>query len=94
MQWTPVVKTASNFQVANVPQRVIQITGVIQPMPAQKVVIKPEGQRQFKWWTLWTKQAVNLDDIITYKGRTFRVMELNDWVQAGYQEYGMVESPI
>lgn len=68
-------------------------TGVLQPMPARKLLIKPEGQRTWKWWTLWTKKSLDLDEIIVDKpGRIYRVMSQSDWSSGRYIEYELTEN--
>lgn len=66
--------------------------GILQPVPSQKIQVKPEGQRTWKWWSLWTVLALNLDDIIACSdGRKFRVMSVSDWQAGGYYAYELVE---
>ena len=68
--------------------------GVFQPMPGQQRAFKPEGQRNWKFWILWTiadYDIKNGDNIIDFNGKKFRVMKVNDWGQAGYRSYDIVE---
>lgn len=68
------------------------ILGVLEPMPVQKLLIKPEGQRSWKWWTLWTQQELNLDMVLEDEScKTYRVMTAFDWNQAGYYEYELAQ---
>jgi len=75
-------------------ETVFEFEGVFQPMPPREIFLKPEGQRAWKWWSLWTKTGVevNLGDIIVdYNDLRFRVMKRTDWVQAGYIKFDLVE---
>lgn len=66
--------------------------GVFEPMPTQKLLIKPEGQRTWKWWTLWTTKRLFLDDVIVDRGSAgFRVMGVKDWGNSDYFEYDLTE---
>ena len=69
-------------------------TGVFEPMQARDLIAKPEGQRAWTWWTLWTRidYDINLDDDIQdYNGKIFKVMKQKNWNQAGYFEFELVE---
>lgn len=67
-------------------------TGVFQPIPETRLMVKPEGQRQWKWWRLWTTKRLSLDDIVVDKqGRNYRVMRASDWSGGGYQEFQLTE---
>jgi hypothetical protein len=83
-----VVKSVVNFQVieTTVP---LKFEGVKQALPAQKLWMKPEGQRLWKWYTIHALPTIQLkpdDVIIDQSGMQFRVMERFD-----FKEYGMVE---
>ena len=63
--------------------------GVRQPMAAQRLEIKPEGQRAWKWETIHCLPDVKLkvDDIIIFDGVKYRVMNRWNWAEYGYLEY-------
>lgn len=87
-------KTTEDFEVIENTNDVIEFDGVMQPLPARKLVIKPEGQRSWKWWTLWTETLLNLDDVVRDDdGRQFRVMTQSDWRKGGYLEYEIAQGP-
>ncbi|MCK4782531.1 MAG: hypothetical protein KAV87_02190 [Desulfobacteraceae bacterium] len=78
------VKTETDFE----------FQGVFEPMPAREIYLKPEGQRNWKWWSLWTKTGIEInngDIVVDFKSLRFRVMKKTDWAQAGYIKFDLVE---
>lgn len=72
----------------------IQFKGILQPQTARALLIKPEGQRTWKWWTLWTQYRLELDTMIQDPaGVQFRVMKVNDWHNAAFFEYELTQGP-
>ncbi len=68
--------------------------GVFQPMSPRELYFKMEGQRNWKWWTLWTRTGIaieNGDIIEDFNGLRFKVMKSNDWAQAGYGQYDLLQ---
>lgn len=67
--------------------------GVLQPLPDRRLLIKPEGQRTWKWWTLWARKALVLDDVVVDKeGLSYRIMSVKDWSNSDYFEYDLTEN--
>lgn len=90
-----VTKTIQNFiLVETVEEKTFQ--GVWQPMSARKLMMKPEGQRQWKWFTLHCDVSLILqnDDIVTHNGSKFRVMGQTDYSEYGYLEYELSDDYI
>jgi hypothetical protein len=93
-QFARVSKTAVDYEVSETKASVQWFVGVFQPIPTRKLIVKPEGQRTWKWWTLWTNQSLNLDDIVQDQcNKQFRVMSVEDWGEAGYYTYELAEQP-
>lgn len=71
----------------------LKCSGVIQPLRAQKLSLKPEGERKWKWKLLFTTPEVNLDagDDFTIKNTPYRVMGKCDWSEYGCNAYELVE---
>ena len=91
-----VKKTVQDFElVESVSDRSpIYIEGSLQPMNARELLIKPEGQRSWRWWTLWTTEKLELDwVVIDRNGSHFRIMNSNDWEASGYFQYQLTEGP-
>ena len=88
-----VKKNISDFEVAESAIVDLNFRGIIQPMPPQKLMVKPEGQRYWKYWDLWTQQRLNTDDVIQDPdAKLYRVMSKDDWGQSGYFHYELTES--
>ena len=69
-------------------------TGVFEPMSSRDLFFKAEGQRNWKWWTLWvrTQYDINNGDLIEdFKGTKFKVIKSSDWGQAGFYRYDLLE---
>lgn len=87
-----VKKNIADFEVdeTSIVDRIFR--GILQPMPPQKLLIKPEGQRLWKFWELWTQQFLELDAVIKDSdGKTYRVVSKDDWKGAGYFHYELTE---
>jgi len=88
-----VTKSLIDYEVQETLQT-ITTQGVRQPMSAQQLAIKPEGQRAWKWETMHCLPDVKLrvDDIILFNGVKYRVMERWDWSEYGYLEYHICQA--
>lgn len=92
MVFTTVVKTVVNFQEVETPTDT-GFLGVWQPFSIEELRMKPEGQRSWKWFMLHADVTLVLkvDDIVTYEGTQYRVMQKNDYLHYGYFEYHLIE---
>lgn len=65
--------------------------GVMQPLSEQQLGMKPEGQRDWKWYNLHADVSLILspDDVVVYKGERFRVMGKKDYKEYGYVQYNL-----
>lgn len=94
VQFKVVNPVVADFEVTDTPIADVVFRGVVQPIPATKLMVKPEGQRQWKWFTLWTVQRLALDSNLKDDcGNEYRVMRDNNWQAAGYQEYEVTQGP-
>lgn len=71
----------------------ITTKGVRQPMTAQQLAIKPEGQRAWRWETLHCLPDVDLkiDDVVIFDNIRYRVMQRWNWKEYGYMQYEICE---
>ncbi len=93
LTFTLVTKYLVDYEVQEV---LVTITtqGVRQPMNAQQLSIKPEGQRGWKWETIHCLPNVKLkiDDIVIFDNVKYRVKERWDWSEYGYLEYHICQA--
>lgn len=95
LQFDVVAKSAKDFEAKETSRSRIVIQGHMQPTPPQKLLIKPEGQRSWRWWTLWTKNDLGLDWVLAdAAGRLFRIISRSDWGRAGFREYELAETVV
>lgn len=95
MTFVPVRKTVSGFQLIEnaLP---IDLIGVMQPFTPRQLILKPEGQRAWTWWTLHAEPGVILqaDSCVEYLGKQYRVMSRSDFTLYGYILYELIEDYI
>jgi hypothetical protein len=101
MEWTetlvfyPLRKTQSDGETVETQIIPVIFAGNLQPMPERKVLLKPEGERLWKWWELLSKQYIPLDSVVKDRqSKSYRVMDVKDWHQAGYYWYQLTEGPV
>lgn len=98
MQFQIVVKSVNGADIAEsskTPQNVpLWFEGSLQPLHPRELLVKPEGQRAWKWWTLFTDLELQKDWVITdIDGIKYRVMSSSDWRNAGFRQYQLIEGP-
>lgn len=92
MTFQKVVKTTVNFVLVEA-LTTFSAMGVRQPFTPQQLLMKPIGQRQWKWETLhcYPDLILDPDEIVLFLGTKYRVMQKLDWKEYGYLEYHLVE---
>lgn len=87
-----VSKMVNGFQVVE-SGAPIKFQGVIQPFTERQLMLKPEGQRAWTWWTVHADPvlSLNVDDVGNINGVQTRVMSRKDFSLYGYMEYHMVQ---
>ncbi len=92
MVFKPLVKTVSGFQAVETAMPV-SFWGTIQPFSARQLMLKPEGQRAWSWWLVHAEPGVVLevDDVVSYLSKQYRVMARNDQSLYGYLEFHLVQ---
>jgi hypothetical protein len=97
LTFTRIVKTTRSFRV--VEERVaVAAEGMVVPFNTQQLMVKPEGQRAWKWRTIFATPALQLsnDDVVTQQNpdgttTSYRVMMKKDFSAHGYLTYDVVE---
>lgn len=83
-----------DFQAVETSDGVQTFDAVMEPIPPQKLLVKPEGQRTWKWWYLWTTYPLELDQIVAdQENKQYRVMTVSDWRNGGHVQYEVVQNP-
>jgi hypothetical protein len=87
-----ITKVVSDFQVI---ETVVSTTfmGVWQPLTGRQLMMKPEGQRQWNYFSLHVYRGLNLkiDDVIIYLTKQYRVIAKKYYVLEQFQYYELVE---
>ena len=87
-----VSKGVSDFEVVQVDHEPEQFDGVLQPLDATEVSMKPENQRTWRLWHLWTDKDMPLDSIfMDTSGAKYRILSKQNW--GSYFEYDAKENP-
>lgn len=92
MTFMIVAKVIKNYLVKET-GTVVDFLGVWQVLSAQKLMMKPEGQRQWKWFMVHAETSLILDPdmVITYNGTQYRVESKRDYKEYGYVEYHLYQ---
>ena len=93
-----VKKTVVNFEVSETeqaPKVPLWFDAVIEAVHPRRLLVKPEGQREWKWWDMRSTQRLELHwEIEDTNGARLRVMSRQNWSQAGYWQYELIEGPV
>lgn len=94
VQLRVVSRVAVDFEAEENILDVVTFEAVMQPMPAQEISRKPEGERAWKWWEAWSNTRLERDAVVQDQDeKQFRIQSIQDWSQAGYFHYSMTEQP-
>lgn len=87
-----IVKTLVNGRVQEV-QNVFKTRATKQPFTDRQLILKPEGQRAWGWFTMHALVDVDLkvDDRFYFNGERYRVMQKGDFAEYGYFKYDIIE---
>lgn len=93
IQFAIINSNKDDFDIVETIKAVNYFQGNLQPMHPRRLAIKPEGERRWKWWQLWTRQDIPVGNYVRdVQGRTFKVMASSDWSEADYREYELIQS--
>jgi hypothetical protein len=80
-------KAIVNFQ-AQETKTVVKFQGILYSQTPQQLMAKPEGQRNWNWWSLITSYNLNIGDIVLDRNNTeYRVIKKNDFSSGQFYEY-------
>ena len=67
------------------------IKGIIQPLKAEEIALKEEGQRSFDWYLVHVRDDVYGElfttQILIINSIPYKIKAKKDWVLNGYREY-------
>lgn len=85
----------SDFEVQEDIQAIITFEAVVQPMKAREVQRKPENERTWRWFDMWSTTKVQIDTVIqSAEGIEYRVQGITDWSAGGFFKYDLTEQPV
>lgn len=72
----------------------VSFQGVVQPLTAEALKLKPLETRSWEWLMIHTKTSVEIftGDLITYNGKQYKVIFEKDYSLNGYYEYHLVKN--
>lgn len=87
-----VTTVVDNFQSVQT-QVQTSFQGVWQPFTDRQLLLKPEGQRAWSWFQIHADPSLtlNVDSVIIYLGKQYRVMTHKDYSLYKYVEYHVIE---
>lgn len=86
------IKEIIGLQVVETPTD-INFSGVWQPYTFEQLKLLPEGERHWKWFKLHTLTGLSLktDDVVSYLGENYRVMNKGAYPEYGFWEYDLIK---
>lgn len=92
MSFEKIVKTVNGYQAVETPT-VYNFQGFIQPLTERQLILKPEGERAWTWFTLHAQFSLTLqvDDVVLWNSKQTRVMARKDYMLEGFVEYQIVQ---
>lgn len=90
-----VTTAAVDFEAVETLQTQLVFDGFLQPMKPRELMVKPEGERRWKWLMLFTEQLLEPASILEdEEGSNYRVMKLSAWNKlANYGMYEIIQAP-
>lgn len=73
---------------------VVTFEAVIQAMKPRDVDRKPENERVWKWWDMWSTTKIETNTVVQDpEGLQYRIRGTTDWGQGGFYHTEMTEQP-
>lgn len=73
---------------------VVTFEAVVQAMRSKEIDRKPENERSWKWWDMWSTVSFPDNTVVQDPdGLQFRIRKTTDWSQAGFFHVEMTEQP-
>lgn len=71
----------------------IHAKGTWQPLSAEEIALKADGQRSWQWYDLHIEGASLIfatNDRVIYGGETYKIMAVKDYTLNNYSEYHLI----
>jgi hypothetical protein len=82
--------------ILEIVKKPINFTGVpLQPITEQKLLLKPEGERAWRYYTLYCTYNFKVGDCILLNKKEYEIREKNDWNAQGhykFYKYDLIEN--
>lgn len=87
-----VTQSQVDYETVNTEEE-ITFKGVVQPLTAEALQIKPLEMRSWEWLMIHTRTSaeISTNDLIRYNGKDYKVMFEKDYSLNGYFEYHLVK---
>lgn len=79
----------------------VSFWGVVQPLSGRQLQMKPEGQRSWKWISIFAQcdpegalLTLKPDEVIRFLNKNYRIINAKNYSIYGYIEYDLVEDYI
>lgn len=99
IQFLRIIKNEVDFQITESVKQAFTrlqliVNGILVPLTPRQLLIKPEGERSWKWLSLTTTADVTMepDDETVFEGMTFRVMGEALWRNNGLVCYHLLQA--
>jgi hypothetical protein len=91
MKFVQIEKKIVNYANVDVKTE-INFEGMWQPFTAEDFALYPNITTSWSWFTVFAcpKLELKSDDIIIYKGKSYRVKTKEDWSEYGYFRYNII----
>ena len=94
VQMKVIKKVAVDFEETEDVLAVVSFDAVLLALSPREVQRKPEGERSWKFWSMWTETRVERDTVVQDPdGKQYRVHSTQDWGQAGFFKSELVQQP-
>ena len=94
VQMKVITKEAVDFESVENVDAVVTFDAVLQALTPRQVNRKPEGERIWKYWTMYSTTRVEKDTVVQDPaGKQYRVTSTDDWSQAGFYKSELVQQP-
>ena len=91
---TQEIATDGSGLVIDVPHKLNIMVGVPQPLKAEEIQLKDEGQRSWSWQKIFVRENIYgelfTSQIIVMDGINYKIKSKADWKRNGFREYHII----